>query len=330
MIGVTLKYGGKDVSLLKFLEERLTANPSSSLFAMLAYFYLQVDKVGEALSVAQRGVIAHPAYSTGHIVLAMAMMRAELFSDAKKELLKAADLHPGSEILGAISADFESRAQADSIGKKLAGQFRKTSGDPDIMKRVEETLKQNPMKKTDEDAIIPGLDDIVGDELTRVQRQFTESLNRLDSIVPPAKQAEDTPAKQSESEIARAIIDKVTREVEGKEPQEEKHDRPIPEEPPLNEPIGSDFDIDALARELVTAKPISPEIDGIDAGKDDGASIELSPEIVTDTLAKIFEQQGQTKTAIEAYNILIAKKPERADFYRERIAFLTSKTDGSR
>lgn len=49
--------------------------------------------------------------------------------------------------------------------------------------------------------------------------------------------------------------------------------------------------------------------------------------MVTDTLAMIYEQQGQIKAAIKAYNILLKKKPEQADFYMKKIAELTKRID---
>ncbi len=90
--------------------------------------------------------------------------------------------------------------------------------------------------------------------------------------------------------------------------------------------VEKEFDFDALARELESAGPIKPEEDTThNVGED--STIELTPEIVTDTLAIIFEQQGQIKAAIEAYNILIKKKPAQADFYNKKIAELTKRID---
>ncbi|HEY9165619.1 MAG TPA: hypothetical protein VIS48_05605 [Candidatus Kryptonia bacterium] len=332
MANVTFKYGGKDIALLQYLEDRLKANPSSSLFAMLAYFYVEIDRVGEALSVAQRGVIAHPAYSTGHVVLAMAMMKAGLFTDAHRELLKAADLHPGSKIVEWVSSDFESRAQADLIGKKLAVQFRRTSADPDIMKKVGETLKRNALRKNENDFLIPGLDTIVGDDLSKVQKRFTDSLSKLGVQLPQPRRPKSEPLKnRTGSSIAKSIIDKVSRESDAQPGAEEVPKAVVEPEKPEPGPGEGDFDLDTLARELVAAGPIRSDKSPVDeAGpRDESSGIELSPEIVTDTLALIFEQQGQTKTAIEAYTILITKKPEKADFYKERIAALKSKTDAA-
>ncbi|MFZ1083261.1 MAG: hypothetical protein WAO19_15215 [Candidatus Kryptoniota bacterium] len=358
-------YGGKDVILFQYLEERIRRNPSSSFFAMLAYFYLEIDKVAEALSVAQRGVIAHPNYSTGHVVLAMAMERARLFIDAKKELLKAYDLHPGSKIVERLIGELEKSEQADEIGKKLAEQFRKNSG-KDIMKTVEETIEANRPKPSTDDFMIPGLDVIIGEELLKaspppreqdlrqveplpIETGFTKTFTER---IPPT---EEIPSVENNaSNIAKAIIDKVTREVETKnltESEQVRSEQDLESKPPVEPSIRADetmdipppaeikepgfkpsnrvekeFDFDALARELESAGPIKPEEDTThNVGED--STIELTPEIVTDTLAIIFEQQGQIKAAIEAYNILIKKKPAQADFYNKKIAELTKRID---
>lgn len=152
------RYGGKDVILLQYLEERVQKNPSSSFFAMLSYFYLEIDKIAEALSVAQRGVIAHPNYATGHVVLAMAMMKAKLFYDARKELAKAGDLNPSSKIVKSLTVALDKQEQADEIGRKLAEQFHKNRpGGKDIMKTVEDTIEAYRPKESGEDFIIRAL-----------------------------------------------------------------------------------------------------------------------------------------------------------------------------
>ena len=327
-------YSGKDITLLQYLEERIQKNPASSFFAMLVYFYLEIDKIAEALSVAQRGVIAHPNYSTGHAVLAMAMMRAGLFSDAKKELLRASDLRPGSKMVNFLTSELEKEEQADTIGKKLAEQFRKrSSGEKDIMRKVEQTLKENPVRSSEEDFLIPGLDAIVGEELSKLPGRIRKPYQAADpekSLVPESEKR--IVGKKGESSIARAIIDKVSREFsEGSSGETDKLSEEIEKPGTLPEaeeaePEDSELDLDALVRELASAEPIKPTENQSRENEED-ARIELTPEIVTDTLAMIFEQQGQIKTAIEAYNILIKKKPEQADFYRQKIAALKLRAD---
>jgi tetratricopeptide (TPR) repeat protein len=388
------RYGGKDVELLKYLEERVEKNPASSFFAMLSYFYLDAGKIAEALSIAQRGVIAHPNYSTGHVVLAMAMMKARLYYDARKELAKASDLRPGSRIVESLAATLDKEEQADEIGRKLAEQFHKNrASGKDLIKTIEDTIESYRAKAGSEDFIIPGLDAIVGGEPVRIGTRLktptmlsskAESSSKYSNLDRDRQRISEAVEKgEKASTIAKAIIEKVSHEMESdkpsvqdksvsspdlKEPTDVTLSRPpqatglsgesSPEEistkrfsghpetigeppsssitgesaPPIYGPdeMGSetgDFDLDALARELEAAGPIKPPEDHLRESSGE-TGIDLNPEIVTETLAKIFEQQGQFKTAIEAYTILLQKKPEQAETYRKKIAELTQRTNG--
>lgn len=304
-------------------------DPGSTFFAILSYFYLQIDRVAEALSVAQRGVIAHPNYSTGHAVLAMAMMKAGFYREARKEILKAADLHPGSQMIESLKEDVDRQEQADSIGRKIAEQYRKGAGS-DIMKTVEQTLKANPITTPDEDLLIPGLEAIIGEDLSGLPSKLTKP---PEPVQPPPNEADVTEEEELESESgpesvnARDIIDRVTREFGDKIitdlPDPQTQSEALEKEPTED---SDDFDLEALARELDAAGPIQPE-ERVGHDRDEDAGIELTPEIVTDTLASIFEQQGQLKAAIEAYNILLKKKPEQADSYRRKIAELEARVN---
>lgn len=329
-MAMNFQYGGKDLVLLQFLEQRVKKDPGSAFFAMLAYFYLGMDKVPEALSIAQRGVIVHPNYSTGHAVLAMAMMRAGFYRDARKELLKAWDLRPGSKMIEMLTEEVDKQEQADAIGRRIAEQYRKGAG-TDIMKTVEETLRSNPIKTSDEDLLIPGLESIIGEELQDMPPELMPPLEpaetQQETVEPPSE--EEAADLEDESSSAREIIDRVTREFGDKistdldEPEEQKE--AAAEEEPAEST--EEFDIDALARSLDSAGPIRPQADETTGDHDEDKGIELTPEIVTDTLAAIFEQQGQLDAALEAYNILLKKKPEQAEFYRKKIAELESRTN---
>ena len=386
------RYGSKDVELLRFLEDRVEKNPASSFFAMLSYFYLDAGKIAEALSIAQRGVIAHPNYSTGHVVLAMAMMKARLYYDARKELAKANDLKPGSKIVESLTTILEKEEQADEIGRKLAEQFHKNrASGKDLMKTIEDTIESYRAKSGNEDFIIPGLDAIVGSEPQRISSQLKTPIPSQADLSSKYSDLDRDEQKISEavgkgekaSTIARAIIDKVSREMESanppiqnksvsspglKEPTGGTLTQPpqgtdlspesSPEEistkrfsgpsetigeppsgsvpagaaPPINErdemgPEIGDFDLDALARELEAVGPIKPAEDSLRETNGE-TGIDLNPEIVTETLARIFEQQGQFKTALEAYTILMQKKPEHAEAYRKKIDELTQRTNG--
>ncbi len=365
---MTYHYSNDDEDFLKYLEERVQTNPASSFFAMLSSSYLVTDRIAEALSVAQRGVISHPNYSTGHIVLAMAMMKARLFYDARKELARAIDLNPGSKIAENLAAKLDKEEQADEIGRKLAEQFQKNrAGGKDLMKTIEETIEAYRPKETGEDLIIPGLDAIIGDEHSQIETQlltstlFPSQVERHPKHLDLGHAREEMPGMsgkvEGRSTIAKAIIERVAREIESKSGEspdlrEAESEKPliqaepstveipptekefiVPEslsstfEPDEGGPDTGDFDLDALARELEAAEPIRPN-DDRPREQSEEAGIELTPEIVTETLARIFEQQGQLKTAIEAYTILIRKKPEQAETYQKKIAELAQRANG--
>lgn len=323
------QFGGKDVQLLQFLEERVRKNPASSFFAMLSYFYLEIDRVGEALSVAQRGVIAHPNYSTGHAVLSMAMMRAGLYIDARKELQKADQLHPGSRMIEKLKVELESQEQADSIGRKLAEQYRKSAASgSDIMKTVEQTLKANPEPASQEDFLIPGLDSIIGEELSPLQASLVRPPAAAGDVKEPVRDRDkERPDEEKSAGTAREIIDRVAREFSDESSRNKK--TPDQEEPSKSEGEEFKFDVEILARKLESASPIKPA-ESRPANREEDGGIELTPEIVTETLAVIFEQQGQIDTAIEAYTILMKKKPQKEDLYRKRIDELKSRADEQR
>ena len=245
---------------------------------------------------------------------------------------------------------------------------RNRPGGQDLMKTIRDTIEAYRPKMLTEDFIIPGLDEIMGPAVSDTDQPFeTPTLVPPQSaVVTVGLRVEDVSGERGEdaeaSTIAKAIIAKVAREMEAKSPQTsesdnavEKTDAPhesfdkakastvepptlrssadsISPPPPAHEREEFDHeldevDLDALARELDAAGPIRPPADKErDHGEESG--IELTPEIVTDTLAMIFEQQGQLKTAIEAYKILMEKKPEQAEIYRTKIGELTKRTNG--
>ncbi len=323
-MALNYQYGGKDLVLLQYLEARIAKDPASVFFAMLAHFYLDAGKVAEALSIAQRGVIAHPNYSTGHTVLAMAMMRAGFYRDARKELIKASDLHPGSRMIESLMEEVDRQEQADSIGRRIAEQYRKNAG-KDIMKTVEETLRSNTIKAQDEDLLIPGLEYIIGADFSRVPAIPKVPVPDEQSDAPPRAEEDKRSPESSDLKSAREIIDRVARELEG----DRESEVDVPDEARSSDEVekeSGELDLDVLARELDMAGPIKPA-GGKEQEHRDEEGIELTPEIVTDTLAMIFEQQGQIGTAIEAYKILLKKKPGQADFYKRKIADLESRSN---
>ncbi len=72
----------KDV---QFLENHLSENPGSILFARLADAYLQLEKVDEAIKICEAGTKKYPFYATGHYILGKSYLAKKLYEQAEKE-----------------------------------------------------------------------------------------------------------------------------------------------------------------------------------------------------------------------------------------------------
>ncbi|MGC8594387.1 MAG: tetratricopeptide repeat protein [Candidatus Kryptoniota bacterium] len=288
-----LAYGGRDLALLNFLQEKVSQNATNPLFAMLAYFYLDVGKVAEAISVAQRGVIAYRTYSTGHTVLGMALMRAGFYSEAKKEISIARELRPNSNLIGKLLAELEREERADEIGMKLAEEFLSKRG---IMEEVAEAIRNKTAERSPDDSLIPGLEVLVSGRRKKDENIIPDRF--LGKNHEPPSNSDKTEDQRNLKEAGEMKLN-----------VEPTDDRGF-------------IDIASLARELESAKPLPTVRDWSD---DQGEGLALTLEIVTETLAKILEEQGNFETALEAYRLLVIKKPDRALLYNEKIAELKRK-----
>ncbi len=262
------KYGGRDASLIKYLEDRVGSDPTSCFFAMLAFHYIQDGRIEEALSIAREGVAAHPGYSTGYAVLSMSLYRSGLLAEAREALASAAALRPDSSLVESYRVLFQ-EAEAST-------------------KTVETT---------------------------------------------EAAEAQNSPAVDAEIEIQMKSPEEIRRGAE-KDSQTEpltSDDVKSNIEEDIQSPGGGgdSLDFDAIARELDSAGPIRPPVGSSQEGSS-GEGIELTQDIVTDTLASILEQQGKYDSAIRAYKMLAEKKPENAGYYRQKISDLSSRADAYR
>ena len=84
--------------------------------------------------------------------------------------------------------------------------------------------------------------------------------------------------------------------------------------------------LEELAQRLEKVRtPVTEEPDGITTR---GAAEGVEPTMVTETMARIYEQQGFTEQAIKAYRQLARVKPEKRDEFERRIAALESSDSG--
>jgi tetratricopeptide (TPR) repeat protein len=77
-----------DEKKMEMLEARFLKNPKSILFARLADYYLQQNRVDEAVNLCKEGIKYHPYYITGNFILGKAYIAANEFEKAEEALKK--------------------------------------------------------------------------------------------------------------------------------------------------------------------------------------------------------------------------------------------------
>ncbi len=92
---------------IKSLEQRLSQNPQSPLFARLAAHYLQNGRAKEALRLCDDGLAHCPFYSTAHLIKGKALVELGMMAEAKHEYDVVHELLPMSETATKLSSSID-------------------------------------------------------------------------------------------------------------------------------------------------------------------------------------------------------------------------------
>ena len=88
---------------------------------------------------------------------------------------------------------------------------------------------------------------------------------------------------------------------------------------PTAQPSSLEWDLDALIREIERAPRIRPDPHFVPPSDDDRTGMAQDDEdVVSETLARIYETQGQFVEAAGVYEKLAGQRPDRADEFRRR------------
>jgi tetratricopeptide (TPR) repeat protein len=99
------------------LSIKLEKDPKSKVFAQLADAYRKSNMVDEAIEIAKRGLEIHPNYAAAHLVLGRCYLEKRIFSLAREELERAANLDPYNSVTLKVLADalFAQGAKEEAI-----------------------------------------------------------------------------------------------------------------------------------------------------------------------------------------------------------------------
>ena len=93
---------------IQSLEQHLTSQPRSPLFAQLAAYYLDAGRSRDALDLCDRGLSHYPFYSTGHLIKGKVLLDLKMTAEARREFEFVRDLFPGLDTLKQLLRDLPS------------------------------------------------------------------------------------------------------------------------------------------------------------------------------------------------------------------------------
>jgi tetratricopeptide (TPR) repeat protein len=143
---------------IRDLKRRLELDPSSRLFVTLAEEYRKSGLLPEALSVLQKGLLAHPSYLSAHVALGRAYLEAGQITEAIATFTRVLSSDPGNLVSAKSLADiYLSRGEGVEAIKKYK-LYRALSGDrtvDDIIERLQVELAPPPPPRPAEASALP-------------------------------------------------------------------------------------------------------------------------------------------------------------------------------
>jgi tetratricopeptide (TPR) repeat protein len=143
---------------IRDLKRRLELDPSSRLFVTLAEEYRKSGLLPEALSVLQKGLLAHPGYLSAHVALGRAYLEAGQITEAIATFTRVLASDPGNLVSAKSLADiYMSRGEGVEAIKKYK-LYRALSGDrtvDDVIERLQVELAPPPPQRPVEMALPP-------------------------------------------------------------------------------------------------------------------------------------------------------------------------------
>jgi tetratricopeptide (TPR) repeat protein len=166
------------------LEEKLSANPRSPVFARLASYYLKEGLVQKAVEVCLNGLKSYPHYATAHLVLGQCYESLGRNIEAMLEYRRALKAVPDNPRLQTLLRNAEQREQ-DAFKAFAEERVQKLKGRRDTMTFEQYEKDETPEKESTIDFL-----------LRRLQAAQTATQDRIPvERSAPSEEREVTPVK---------------------------------------------------------------------------------------------------------------------------------------
>jgi tetratricopeptide (TPR) repeat protein len=336
---------------LEQLEQRLSRQPASPLFARLAYEYLNINRSEEAKQLCVKGLELYPNYSTARIVLELCYRledssqttsATETLDDASEDIEDSLNISKFQEVSVdqvAVEEDIEDLRQEEPVSNQvytenIPASLDDTSNDTLIEEIIPlpELLAIDVQEIIDESIAEKVADTIEPD--TIIHNQFEEGTDNKtivntvaakDIVVSPEVDEMETSSqiksddKNNLDEVSQT--ESLSNEIQS--PIETVNQESLEITAPAQIELKNIQQDENVKLEEATQPNTIDDI--VENKKTNKVEREQHRPIVSKTLAEIYVSQGEYSEAIETYSLLIVAHPERKKEIEVRIRELEKK-----
>jgi tetratricopeptide (TPR) repeat protein len=331
------------------LRKKLAKNPSSRLFLQLAEEYRRSGNPEEAIAVLEEGLKHHPNYTAAKVCLGKALVDLNRLSKAKEILEEVVKIVPENLVANRALADIyyiQGNMEAALSRYEIIQMYN--PADEEMTARIEEIKKslevsvpgkeayeplgiveEDQKKKEEEEVVPPPAQGEIGEEMFfPVEKGFEVTQE------PPLVSEEemDKPSMTeavSPPDTGLSKLEDLSKPPRGEEaiPEIEldftKTEDGLPE---LEASLGVKMVSPSPPEERISP---TPEVEGAGekAERESVTFGEVEDELLTPTMAELYEKQGMLDKAIEIYNKLLDKYPNSREL-KGRIARLKAMMEG--
>jgi len=295
------------------LHKKLQVEEQSRVFARLADTFRRSDHLEEAIELCHRGLVHHPDYVSGHIVLGQCYLDLGRLDEARDSFVRALTLDEDNLLtLRSLGNILFQQGELEEAAGHYRRALRLDPRNRDLQELLRETQARLAELAAPEQE--PAVREPVEKSPERIDPPMNEALSGTVMMSVPAFGREVL--ESTDSEEHRLWLREMTRETgpgtrdPGGDEQDPEGERPDPEDESRSrdtEPAGSDPGSGGAIHD-VRLSPEETEL--LRDGEDEHPAKGPPRGMATATLAEIYFQQGYLDKAIEIYLKVLRHDPD--------------------
>ncbi len=342
------------------IEERLKEEPTSPLSVRLAGLYVARTRVDEAIELCVAAIERNPKYATAYTILGRCYAANKQYEAAIYCLDKSLSLLPDAEIAKRLSDNWRksvTTGDSQNVLESLKARFEKLSEEPVHSETLTQTdtvetksyFKETPDLTTTD--VEQNLSESVKEPIEKPELEFSKTDDNVTFSPEPTEEAAPEEYYQTVQDATHPSTtvtesQNIFPEISEVTPSGENTVEVQPTDPISNEPqIPTSETIDSVTteedqifiRNLIEKSLSTSFRQSINDNNQQATPTpdqenttnvfarDISPAIISTTLAEIYSKQGEYSEAIKIYKALILRRPMERENFEQKIKELESK-----